>query len=227
MLKGEAFVIETEEVEDRRVEVVKRMNILHGFLAEFVALSGADARLHARARHPAGEAVGIVIAALRAFLEEGHAAKLRAPDNKCILKQATLFQITNQSGGRLVEDLRMHIILRFEITVAVPVEFASTRIRAVEKLHEAHATFDEATCEDAVLREGGFVGILSVVGTVELQDVRGLGAEVIDLGHAELHAGGEFVAGDARRELLIARIGFEMPCVHLLQKRASSLISTG
>jgi hypothetical protein len=175
-----------------------------GFLAEFIGVSMTDAGLHAGTGHPAGEAVGIVIAALRAFLEEGHAAELGAPDDERVLQQAALFQVADQSGGGLVEDVRMHVILRLEIAVAVPVEFAAAGIGTVEELHETHAALDEATGEDAVLREGGLVGVLRVVRAIELQDVRGLGAEVVDLGHAELHARGEFVAGDACGELLIA-----------------------
>jgi hypothetical protein len=118
----------------------------------------------------------------------------------------------------------MHVILRLEIAVAVPVELAAAGIGAVEELHETHATLDEAAGEDAVLGEGGLVGVLRVVGSIELQDVRGLGAQIVDLGHAELHARGEFVAGDACGELLIAWVGLQMACVHLLQQRPRGLI---
>jgi hypothetical protein len=47
----------------------------------------ADTGLHAGAGHPAGEAVGIVIPAFGAFLEEGHAAKLGAPDDERVVEQ--------------------------------------------------------------------------------------------------------------------------------------------
>jgi hypothetical protein len=81
VLKGQAFVVEAEEVEDRCVEVIERMNVFHGFLAEFVAFAGANAGFDAGTRHPAGEAIGVVITTFGSFLEEGHAAKLGAPDD--------------------------------------------------------------------------------------------------------------------------------------------------
>ena len=91
VLEGEALVVEAEEVEDGGVEVVERVDVLHRALAEVVGHAVADAGLHARAREPAGEAIGVVVAALRALLEEGHPAKLRAPDDERVLQQAALW----------------------------------------------------------------------------------------------------------------------------------------
>jgi hypothetical protein len=39
VLEGEALEVEAEEVEDGGVEVVERMDVLHGFLAEFIGLA--------------------------------------------------------------------------------------------------------------------------------------------------------------------------------------------
>jgi hypothetical protein len=107
-------------VEDGGVEVVERMDVFDGFLAEFVGVSGADAGLHAGTGHPAGEAVGIVIAAFGAFLEEGHAAELGAPDDEGVVEQAALFQVADQRGGGLVEDVRMDVVLLLEIACGRP-----------------------------------------------------------------------------------------------------------
>src|ERR1051325_4404380 len=90
VLEGELLVIEAEEVEDGGVEVVERVNVLHGLLGEWIGFSVADAGFHAGAGEPAGEAVGIMIAALRALLEEGHATELGAPDDERVLQQAAL-----------------------------------------------------------------------------------------------------------------------------------------
>ena len=224
MFEAELFEIQTEEVEDGGIEVVERVDVLDRLLAKFVGDAVADSGLHACAGHPAGEAIGVMVAAFGAFLEEGHTAKLGAPDDEGVLQEPALFEVPNEGGGGLVEDLRVDVILRFEITMAVPVQFAPARIGAIEELHEADTLFDEAAGEDAVFGKGGFVRVLRVIGTVAFQDVCGLGAEVVDLGHAELHAGSEFVAGDAGGELAIARMGFEMAGVHSLQERARSLI---
>ena len=88
VLEGEALVVEAEEVEDGGVEIVEGVDVLHGFLAEVIALACADAGLHACAGHPAGEAVGIVVAAFGAFLEEGHAAEFGAPDDEGVFEEA-------------------------------------------------------------------------------------------------------------------------------------------
>jgi hypothetical protein len=63
------------------------------FLPEFVGATVADAGLHACAGEPAGEAVGIVIAAFRSFLEAGHAAKLGAQDDECVLQKTALLGV--------------------------------------------------------------------------------------------------------------------------------------
>ena len=54
----------------------------------------------------------------------------------------------------------------------------------------------------------------------------GLGAEVTDLGHTELHARGEFITGDACGEFAVGGMGFEMAGVHLLQKRTRGLVGS-
>jgi|GEM_PF-4193041 len=55
---------------------------MKGSLSVVIGATVADARLHACASHPAGEAVGDVVAALGSLLEEGHAPKLGAPDHE-------------------------------------------------------------------------------------------------------------------------------------------------
>ena len=45
VLKRQLLVVEAEQVQDRRVQIVERMNILNGFQAELIGRSMADARL--------------------------------------------------------------------------------------------------------------------------------------------------------------------------------------
>src|SRR5436853_3889672 len=82
VLEGELFMIEAKEVKNGGVQIVERMNVLHGALAEFIGHAVAYAGSNPRASEPAGEAIRVVITALRAFLEKGHAAKFRTPDHK-------------------------------------------------------------------------------------------------------------------------------------------------
>ena len=62
------------------------------------------AALHAGAGQPDGEALGVVIAAVGAFLEGGHAAELGDEDDERVLQQAALLQVAQQRGAGLVED---------------------------------------------------------------------------------------------------------------------------
>jgi len=101
------------------------------------------------------------------------------------------------------------VVLLLERAVAVPIQLATARVGAVEELHETHALFDQAPREDTILRERRLVRILCIVRAIHFQNVRGLGAEVVDLRHAKLHACGEFVAGDAGGELTVAWMRFK------------------
>src|SRR5262245_34347330 len=60
---GEPLVVEAEEVEDRRVEVVDVDNLLDGLVAELVGGAEAERALDARAGQPGGEPLRIVVTA--------------------------------------------------------------------------------------------------------------------------------------------------------------------
>ena len=94
----------------------------------------------------------------------------------------------------------MPIVLLLEFRVAVPVQFAAAGIGAVEELHEPHAPLDEASCQDAVPREGGLEGIGRVVGPVVAERRGRLRGQVRELGHRELHPRSQLVCGDPRGE---------------------------
>ena len=64
---GQAFVVEAEEMQDRRVEVVDVDFILDRSKAEFVGRSVSRATLHAGSREPRREAEMIVVAAIASF----------------------------------------------------------------------------------------------------------------------------------------------------------------
>ena len=99
--KREPFVIDAEEMQDRGMHVVS----FHRFVSmpgEFVALAVGDAALDAGAGYPLNHRAAIVIAAVGA-LAEGIAAELRAPHHERIFEQATLFQIGQQCGDRLID----------------------------------------------------------------------------------------------------------------------------
>ena len=81
VLEAEFFEIQAKEVQNGGVKMVKRMDVFDGLLPEIIGDAMTDPGLHTRTGHPAGEAIRIVIATFGTFLEEGHAAKLGAPDD--------------------------------------------------------------------------------------------------------------------------------------------------
>lgn len=98
--KREALGIEANEVKKGGVKVAE-MNFLAGecAVAHLIGFAVSDAWFDARAGHPKGEGVWVVVTA-----EEGHfssiavllhwgAAELSAPDNESVIQHAALFQI--------------------------------------------------------------------------------------------------------------------------------------
>ena len=83
---GELRVIEAQEVQDGRLQVVDVDFVLGDEVAEFVRRAVGHAGLHAAAGHEHGEAVRIVVAAqvggAVAFFVERRASELAAPDDE-------------------------------------------------------------------------------------------------------------------------------------------------
>jgi len=86
-------------------------------IAHFIGFAIGEARFHSASRHPGAEAFGLVFAAM--LINGGGAAKILAPrgsaeftrpQNECIFKKATLFQIFEQSSDRLIRTLRIGAI---------------------------------------------------------------------------------------------------------------------
>ena len=75
---------------------------------------------------------------------------------------------------------------------------------ALKLLEEEDEVVDEAARENAVACKSGLV-FIGAVGAVEFANVRGLGFKVSRPRHGELHARGEFVAGNARGEIGVIR----------------------
>ena len=85
------LVIEAEEVEERGMKIVRSDDILVGLEAKLIGGAMARASFHSGSGEPSGEAVGVVVAAVRAGLEHRHATELGGEDYQCVLEQAALF----------------------------------------------------------------------------------------------------------------------------------------
>ena len=187
---------------DGGLQVVDVDLVLHAGEAHLVGLAELEAALHAAAGHHDREAVGIVVApedlALgRAALAERRAAEFAAPDDERVLEQAAFLEVVDERHHRFVG--RGH--LGRQSVADVFLRAGAMEVPApVEEVDEAYALLDEPTGEQAVVREAG----LARLGAVGLERRGLLLRDIHDLGHAGLHAEGEFVLGDAGDGLGVA-----------------------
>ena len=104
-------------------------------------------------------------------------------------------------------------VLILERLVAVPVAdaFAAGLIGAVEKLDEAHAFLDQPPGQDAVAGVSGlrsWTGLPPSSAPYSFRICAGSLERSATSGTDELHAGGQFVAGDPRGQFGVARETF-------------------
>ena len=195
--EGQLFVIEAEEVQNCRVDIVHVGAVGDGVEAEFVGLANHRAGLSAAAGEPHGEGVNVVVTAGGiAVLAHRGAAEFAAPDDKGVFEQAALFEIGDEGGLGLVDLATTGDKIDFEIftwaAVAVPV--------GVIQLDKTRAPFDESACEQAVAGEGRRI----LFDAVELAGGLTFAAEIDEFRRARLHAAGHFIGGDARMNFGIA-----------------------
>ncbi len=187
--EGEFFVVDSQQVEEGRVDIVDVGAVLNGVEAEFVCGSYGDSGFGAAAGEPHGERVDVMVAPCKfAVLAHGRAAEFPAPNDEGVLEKSARLQVAHQCGATLVDfsaALRKILFKGFPgAAVAVPV--------GVVKLHEACAPFHEPAREQAISREGGGFGIDSV----EVEGGLGFARDVDELGGAGLHAIRHFIGVD-------------------------------
>ena len=153
---GEPFVVEAEQVEDGRVEVVDVDHVFDGLVAELVGGTEAEPMLDARAGEPGGEALGVVVAARGPLLERGHAAELGGPDDERVVEQSAGLEVDQERGRGLVEDRAVAVVVGLDAAVAVPVEHAlAHREGAVEQRDEPDPALQQPAGEQAIAAEAG------------------------------------------------------------------------
>ena len=160
---GQALVIDSQEMEDRRVQVVDLDLVFDGVVT--VVVGGAIDRspLDPAAGHPHGEPIGIVIAAIGP-LGHGGAAELSAPDNECAVEQTASFQVGEEARDRFVDGAGVVLMAAFQARVLVPAVGADV---GAKQLDEPHAPLDQAAGDQAFACED-LRGRIGIVETVKL-----------------------------------------------------------
>ncbi len=108
-------------MQNRGMEIIHGAHVLDGFVSELVGSTIAERRFHAGAGHPGREAVRIMIATAGSSLKRWHATELGAPHNQGIFQQASLFHVSQQSRGRLVENGAMLAVLLMQLLMPIPI----------------------------------------------------------------------------------------------------------
>ena len=121
---GQAFVVDAEEVQVRRLEVVDVDGVFGWVVGEVVGLAVGEAALHAATGHPDGEDVGVMVAAERFLvvdvpLAERSAAELAAPDDQRVVEQSALLEVFDQRGARLVGVAALDFKLRCQTRMSL------------------------------------------------------------------------------------------------------------
>ena len=189
---GQLRVIEPEQVEDRRVEIMDMDGVRAGVEAEVIGFAEGQAGFYAASGQPHGEGVRVMVASVVAALHHRGAAEFAAPDDERVVEQSSLFEILNKRGGGSVGFAAFGLQAIGEAAVVIP--------GFVEELDKADAAFDQAAGEQTIVGERSFARF----GAVEFEGLLGFLRKVHQLGSARLHAVSHFERVDASGDLGIA-----------------------
>ena len=143
---GQAPVVDSQQVENRRIEVVYVDGIACDVIAKLVGLAIRCACSHASARHPNSKAAGMVIAAVvglgQRILAVDRTAEFASPNHERFVQQSSLLKVLNEGSGCLIGILALDWQLFRQIMVLVP--------PAMKQLNKPHAMFDQAPGKQAV-----------------------------------------------------------------------------
>ena len=188
---GQFLVIDTEQVEHRGPEVVDRVDVFDGVIAELIGGAVDRARLHAAAGQPHAEPVRVVVATVGS-LRERRPPKLTGPDHERRVKQPPSPEVGDQRRDRLIDLLRHRGVPLVQATVLIPGVGGSPAVAAqAGELDEPHAPLHQSSCQQALTAVVGRAGRLRVE-TIRRFRGRGLARDVAERRHLRLHAEGGF-----------------------------------
>ena len=210
---GQTFVVQPEEVQDGRVQVVDVHLVFRGVVAVVVGGSVAEPALYAAAGHPHGEAFRVVVSPI-AILGSGRAAEFSSPDYKRVVQHAARFQVLQQTGHRLVDLSTIALETKLHVAVLIPLLLRHP-ILTVRHLDEPHSPLGKSPRQQALHPE---VAALLFVDAVKRLRRSGLPGGVQHLGTFALHPKRQLEGMDSPLECGV-RPGFvELLLVQLAQQ---------
>ena len=140
---GELFVVDSQLVQDRGVDVVARGWVILVGRAEspLVTLPVGHASTDTTAGEPVGENKRIMVTPLAA-LSAGHAAKLGRPKNKRILEHTALLEVEYQRGAATGHATGKRTMVAPNVLVRIPVASGEAVVVAGPDLDEAGTAFE-------------------------------------------------------------------------------------
>ena len=155
---GQFFVIDAEQMQDGRVQIIDADAIDDGLVSEFVGLAVTGAGLDAATGEPGGESMRIVVSAGASLLDDGQTAEFAVADDQRRLEQAALFEIGKKAGNRRIGLGREAAVVLDDVGVAVPASLVFHP--ATVDLNETHAALHQPPGHEHLASEMGALRVV-------------------------------------------------------------------
>ena len=141
--EGQIIVFQSQQVQDRGVEVAEVNLALHGLGTGLVGAAVGQSPLHSASSQPEGESGRLVsgLILLVGWFKAGP-SKLATPDHKGVLQKSPLIEVSKKGGDGSVS--------RFAVGLQVPAVVLVLIPAIMGNLDEAHSRFREAPGEKAL-----------------------------------------------------------------------------
>ena len=145
---------------------------------QLIGFSDAYASLDPPSGHPHGEPVGIVVSSCALCVFGSRlATEFSPPDYQGFVQQASLLEVLEQSGDRLIGRTGMLGVVEHEVAVGIPVGVVV--VAAGIHLDEPDSSFHESTGQKALSSE---ILCSRTVDAIETLGVFGFGVEIHGFG---------------------------------------------
>ena len=101
VMERELFVVEAEQVQNRRLQIVDVNGINRDVKAKLVRLAVDNSALYSAPGHPGAEALGMVVAA--GVLRRGRSPEFGAPNHAGIIQHSPLLEIFKETRNGFVD----------------------------------------------------------------------------------------------------------------------------
>ena len=151
MPDGKSLMIDTQQVHDRRVDIVNRgwMLSIQWLESPLVTWSDTDSPADSTTAQPIRKAKRIVVPTAPS-LRRRHPTEFGGPQDECILKHPPLFQVTNQRRGASSHPRRQWPVIPLDVLMRIPITSRKTVIIAGPDLDKTHSTLQQPARDQAL-----------------------------------------------------------------------------